>query len=114
MRRILRWTSVILLISVWTAYAQETTGKPHPLPALDGKSAKGLEIECRLVKTTFLVGEPVNIWCTIKNTTDNTKPVGWHPSAGSHFCQVQGNKLAWEGVLPVAIPQLDRPIMIRS
>ena len=85
-----------------------------PLPKLDGRSAKGLELECSLVQATFAVGEPVNIWCTVKNTTDSTKPVGWHPFGGGHFCQVQGDKPGWGGLLPTVVPHLDRPIMITS
>jgi hypothetical protein len=54
--------------------------KPDLLPKLDGESAKGLEIECRLTQTTFVVGEPVNIWCTVKNTTQSVAAVGWHPT----------------------------------
>jgi hypothetical protein len=50
----------------------------------------------------------------VKNTTDGIKPVGWHPFGGGHFCQAQGDKAAWAGLLPTAIPHLDRPIKITS
>ena len=104
----------ILLVVACVAYAQQRTEEPIPLPKLDGNSVKGLEIECRLPKVRFEVGEPIQILCILKNTTDSPKPIGWHPSAGEHFCLVQGDKLAWGGLLPLAIPQLDRPIMIKS
>jgi hypothetical protein len=114
MRGLVAWCAVILLVAACHAYAQQRAGEPASLPELDGKSAKGLEIECRLVKARFAVGEPVNVWCTITNATDSAKPIGWHPSAGGYFCQVQGDKVTWEGLLPMAIPQLDRPIIIKS
>jgi hypothetical protein len=47
--------------------------KPDLLPKLDGESAKGLEIECRLTQTTFVVGEPVNIWCTVTQLSQKTE-----------------------------------------
>jgi hypothetical protein len=86
--------------------------RPVSLPELDGDSSKGLEIECRLAKTKFVVGEPINIECTIKNTTNGIKPIGLH---GGHFRLVQANKEAWQGgVVPKAIQQLDRSILIAS
>ena len=115
MRRLFSWTSVILVVAACLTYAQQRAGEAISLPKLDGNSAKGLEIKCRLVKTRFVTGEPVNVWCTITNTTDRIKPVGWHPSSGTHFSCVPLDKAVWEGgLLPMAIPHLDRPIMIES
>ena len=84
------------------------------LPKLDGESAKGLQLECRLVKTNFVVGEPVNIWCVVSNTTGSVKPIAWHPSSGCHLCCVRSNTKSFSGVLPLVIPQLFDSIMIKS
>jgi uncharacterized protein (TIGR03067 family) len=92
-----------------------TSNDPIPLPKLDENSARGLEFECRPTKSKFVVGEPVNILCTVKNTTGSLKPIGWHPSAGAHYSYVPAAKAAWEGgVLPIAIPRLCKQIMTKS
>ncbi len=84
------------------------------LPELDSQSSRGLMIECGLVKRRFSIGEPVNIWCTLTNTTDRVKPIAWHASAGSHFCCVRAGSKSREGVLPRAYPQLDEAVLIKS
>ncbi len=94
---------------------QSPSEKTHPLPPLDGKSGLGLKFEIRLEKNKFAVGEPVNLQCTITNTTGSLKPIGWHPSAGAHFCIVSADKAAWDGgVLPTMIPQLTKQILTKS
>jgi hypothetical protein len=90
------------------------TGKRSELPKLDGKSGKGLKIECRLTKVQFAVGEAVNVWCTVTNTTDSIKSIGWHSNTGEHFCLVERDRATREGVLPRAYPQLRSAIMIKS
>jgi len=81
------------------------------LPPLDKNSAKGLEFYCTLAKTNFVVGEPVNIWCAVTNTTDSTKP---HPFVGSHYCLVRGETNRTGGLLPRVLPQLKEAIKIKS
>lgn len=94
---------------------QSSSEQTNPLPPLDGKSGLGLKFEIRIEKNKFVVGEPVNLQCTITNTTDSLKPIGWHTSAGSHFCIVSADKAAWEGgVLPTMIPQLTKQILTKS
>ncbi len=85
-----------------------------PLPKLDEHSAKGLQFHCSLVKTNFTLGEPVNVWCAVTNTTDSIKPIVWHPSAGSHYCLVRGETNWMEGILPLVQPQLRDEIKIKS
>ena len=114
MRRSYSLALVALSVAACTAYAQQRGVEPIRLPDLDGNSAKGLEIECCPAQTRFAVGEPINVWCTVKNTTDSTKPIGWHPSAGAHFCLAQGDKPTFGGLLPLVIPQLDQSIMMES
>jgi hypothetical protein len=84
------------------------------LPRLDEQSAKGLQIQCSPAKTNFVVGEPVNLWCVITNTTDVVKPVAWHPSSGSHFCLAKNEDSWMTGILPQVLPQLDNSVRIRS
>jgi hypothetical protein len=114
MKKLSCCASIVVLVAASVAYTGETVGEAISLPKLDGSSAKGLEIECRLVKTKFVVGEPVNMWCTVRNTTDSIKPIGWHSNTGLHFCCVQGNNPRREGLLPRAYPQIRSPIMIKS
>jgi len=114
MKKLSCCASIVLLVAASVAYTGETAGEAISLPKLDGSSAKGLEIECRLVKTKFVVGEPVNMLCTVRNTTDSIKPIGWHSNVGLHFCCVEGNNVMREGVLPRAYPRLPSPIMIKS
>ena len=85
-----------------------------PLPKLDEHSTKGLQFQCDLVKTSFIVGEPVNVWCLITNTSDSVKPMVWHPSTGSHYCLVKGESSWMEGILPLVVPQLREAIKIKS
>jgi len=106
--------SVFALVACAVAAPEGTSRKATPLPALDGKSGKGLKIECRLVKNRFAVGEPINMWCTVTNTTDSTKPVGWHPNTGVHFRCVREGKATRGGVLPRAFPQFRVPTMVKS
>ncbi|MEP6664556.1 MAG: hypothetical protein ABJC04_12925 [Verrucomicrobiota bacterium] len=80
----------------------------------DENSAKGLQIHCSLLKTNFTVGEAVNVWCAVTNTTDSVKPIVWHPSSGSHYCLVRGETDWMGGVLPQVIPQLRETIKIKS
>ena len=115
MRRLVSWISIILLAVACMAYAQQKSGDSISLPKLDGDSAKGLEIKCSLVKRQFMVGDPVNVWCTIRNTTNSIKPIVWHSLGGMNFCLVSADHAMWEGgLLPTAIPLLDQPIMIKS
>jgi len=71
-------------------------------------------MRCDAAQKKFEVGEPVNIWCTVTNTTDGVKPIAWHPSAGSHFCLVNGEAVKFEGILPLAIPQIQEPLYQHS
>ena len=94
---------------------QSSSEEANPLPPLDGKSGQGLKIEIRLDSCKYLVGEPVNVQCTITNSSDSLKPIGWHPSAGAHFCLVPADKAAWEGgLLPTVIPQLTKQVLTKS
>jgi len=103
------------LVAFGTAIiARGADQKDTPLPKLDGPSAKGLQIECHVQQTKYAVGEPVNIWCAVTNTTDNIKPIGWHPSTGLHFCCVQGDTASFEGLLPLVIPQIRDSLLIKS
>jgi hypothetical protein len=86
----------------------------NSLPQLDEDSAKGLQFHCRPAKTNFVVGEPVKIWCAVTNTTDSTKALVWHPSAGSHYRLVRGDTNWMEGLLPLVQPQLRNEIKIKS
>jgi hypothetical protein len=70
--------------------ARDADPKGDPLPKLDEHSAKGLQLQCSLPKTNFTVGEPVNVWCLVTNSTAGVKPIAWHPSTGSHFGLVMG------------------------
>lgn len=114
MLRRLSLALVIVLAVCAVAQTGERPGKAIDLPELDGQSGKGLKIECRLTKAQFEIGEPVNIWCTVTNTTDSTKPIGWHSNVGLHFCCVPAGKATREGLLPRAYPQIRSPIMIQS
>jgi hypothetical protein len=108
-----RWTRLLALIGITNA-ASGGDLQNAQLPELDAQSAKGLQMNCEVVKKQFVVGEPVNIWCTVTNTTDSIKPIGWHPSAGLYFCLVQGEAFKFGGVLPLAIPQIREPITVKS
>ena len=117
MTRSLTCALTILLVTASSANTGQTGGEAVSLPKLDGKSGKGLKIECRLLKTKFVVGEPVNMWCTIKNTTDSIKPIGWHPKVGAYFLCLHNDHdkpRKWGGLMPKAYPQIDTPIMIKS
>lgn len=112
-----RLFSIILAISFFAASVsckRQIAREAAILPILDGNSSKGLEIECSLTKSKFMIGEPVNVWCMVRNTTDIVKPVGWHSNTGLHFCYVQGDKKTVEGLLPRAFPQLKDPVMMKS
>jgi hypothetical protein len=67
------------------------------LPSSDEYSAKGLQFDCMVTKTNFLVGEPVNIWCAVTNTTDSTKPLRW-ASESSHFGVAHDETTWFEGI----------------
>lgn len=114
MKKVFCFISALLLATASAAHTGEALADATALPTLDGSSGEGLEIECRLVKTQFAIGEPVNVWCTIRNTTDTIKPIGWHSNVGLHFCFVPGDKKTREGLLPRAYPRLDAPITIKS
>jgi hypothetical protein len=94
--------------------ARAADPKGDPLPKLDEHSAKGLQLQCILSKTNFTVGEPVNVWCLVTNTTASVKPIAWHPSTGSHFGLVMGETAWMGGILPLVIPQLREAIKIKS
>ncbi len=94
------------------AHAEDSSNKQ--LPKLDENSTKGLQFHCKLVKTNFVVGEPVNIWCIVTNTTDSIKPLVWHPSTGSHYCLVRGETNWMGGILPLVQPQLRDEIKVKS
>jgi hypothetical protein len=110
--RLSAWLLPFLAATALLARAAAPEG--DPLPKVDENSAKGLKFQCSLVKTKFTVGEPVNVWCWVTNTTDRVKPLVWHPSCGSHYCLVQGEKKWMSGVLPLVIPQLREPLKVRS
>ncbi len=84
------------------------------LPKLDEHSADGLQIQCSVVKTNFTVGEPVNVWCLVTNTTDTVKPIVWHPSSGSHYRLVEGEAPWTDGIEPLVVPQFREAIKIKS
>lgn len=104
----------IISASLITLAAVAADSPSDSLPKLDENSAKGLQFNCRLVKTNFTVGEPVNIWCVVTNSTDSTRPLVWHPSAGSHYCLVRGETDWMGGILPLVLPQLQDEIKIKS
>ncbi len=108
----LLWLFPVVLGIAFLASAADI--ESETLPKLDRDSAKDLHVRCSLVKTNFTVGEPVNIWCLVTNTTDTIKPMVWHPSTGSHYCLVQGETAWTGGVLPLVIPQLRDAIKIKS
>lgn len=108
MRLIRNIHSLITLMAVAAGSPTETS------PRLDENSAKGLQLRCSLSKTNFVVGEPVNIWCAVTNTTDTTKPLVWHPSTGSHYTLVQGETNWMGGILPLVQPQIRDGIKITS
>jgi hypothetical protein len=74
-------------------------------PSSDEYSAKGLQFDCMLTKTNFLVGESVNIWCAVSNTTDSTKPLRWQ-CLGVSFAVVHDETNWFEGFEPRITPQL--------
>ena len=93
MQRLSFSAAVIVLILVVSIFADES--QPLPLlPDLDGTSAAGLEFRCQPSQPIYKVGDAVNIFCTITNTTDNIKPVGWHSNTGNHFCLVEGEEIS--------------------
>jgi hypothetical protein len=108
----LLWLFTVVVGIAFLASAADT--EKDALPKLDQDSAKGLQVRCSVVKTNFTVGEPVNVWCLVTNTTDAIKPMVWHPSTGSHYCLVQGETAWTGGVLPLMIPQLRDAIKIKS
>lgn len=110
MKRLLAITSFCVL--ALAAFAADSPS--GSLPPVDENSAKGLHFHCTPTKTNFVVGEPVNIWCAVTNTTDSTKPLVWHPSAGSHYCLVRGETNWMGGILPRVQPQLRDAIKIKS
>lgn len=109
--------SNVWLLPVFTGLVLLTTAagpEGDQLPRLDENSGKGLQFHCRPAKTTFTVGEAVNVWCLVTNITDSVKSIVWHPSAGSHYCLVQGETSRMEGILPRVIPQLRETFEIKS
>ena len=114
--------SAILLLAASVAYTGEEVGEATSLPRLDGSSAKGLEFSVTLggdpnvknnLKAKYAVGERIQMWCTVKNTTDSIKPIGWHTRAGPHFLLVNSDNPTG-GVFPDVFPQIYSPIMIKS
>ena len=89
-------------------------GGDNSLPRLEPSSGKGLKIECQPVEKQFVVGQPVNILCTVTNSTDSTKPIGWHPRTGLHFCLVAGDEEKMGGILPDVLPRLRKPVLMKS
>jgi hypothetical protein len=114
MKFIFRLARIWLLAAAVGLSSLIYTADSAPLPKLDENSAKGLQFHCRPAKTNFVVGEPVNIWCTVTNSTGTTKPMVWHPSAGSHYCLVPGETNWMGGILPLVQPQLRDGIKITS
>ncbi len=115
MKRTSRHTVIWLLGAVFGLVQSANTASPNDqLPKLDENSARGLALRCSLAKTNFTVGEPVNVWCVVTNTTDSITPMVWHPSTGSHYCLVEGETNWMGGVLPLVQPQLRDEMKIRS
>lgn len=110
MKRLVCITSAFVI----TLAAVAADSPSDTLPKLDENSAKGLRLHCQLTKTNFVVGEPVNIWCAVTNTTDSTKPLMWHPYTGSHYCLVRREMNWMGGILPLVQPQLRDEIKIKS
>lgn len=111
-RHAARWLLPAVVGASILGYAADTSD--DRLPKLDQDSAKGLQFQCSLVKSSFTVGEPVNIWCAVTNTTDSTRPIVWHPSTGSHYCLIRGETNWMGGILPLVLPQLQSEIRIKS
>jgi hypothetical protein len=105
--------SEVLLFAVSVACAAKMTDDTTRLPILDRNSAKGLKIQCALTTNTFVVGQPVNLWCTVTNTTNSIKPLGWHPSGGLYFKRVRSDQPG-SGIGPLALPQIHEAIQIKS
>src|SRR5690349_18326642 len=79
------------------------------------ETSHALTIQCSLTQKTFRTDEPVNVWCTVTNTSNTTQPIQWHPSCGVHFCLTQSRFKPWQGgVLPLPIPLIERPMLIKS
>lgn len=95
-------------------YTQGGASAIPAVPELNQDSAKGLQIECRLVQKVFTVGQPVNIWCTLTNTTDALKPIPWHPWAGAAFLLTRDQTTWPNGIIPTVIPQIQIPILVRQ
>lgn len=108
-----RFVSIVSICLIMLA-AGAAEPSSDPLPKLDEDSTKGLQFHCSLVKTHFTMGEPVDIWCVVTNTTDSTKRLVWHPSTGSHYCLVRGETNWMGGILPLVLPQLRDEITIKS
>src|ERR1022692_3213514 len=99
-----RFVSIIssCVITLAAVAADQTR---DPLPSPDECSAKGLQFDCMVTKTNFLVGEPVYIWCAVTNTTDSSKPLIW-ASESSHFIVAHDETTWFEGFEPRVTPQL--------
>jgi hypothetical protein len=83
------------------------------LPTLDEHSATGLQFHCSLQETNFAVGESINIWCAVTNTTDSIKPVIWSLSVGMHYCIVTDETNWMSGITPLVQPQLRDEIKVK-
>ena len=93
--------------------APERVDCSDPLPKLDKESSSGLRIDIR-VGERFKVGDGVNMWCTITNTTDSVKPIGWTACIGNYFRLVRDGQRTMSGILPRPFPQIDKPLLIKS
>ena len=106
------------------ATTQPITTHSTVLPEPGSNSANGLTIDCRPSRDEVRVGEKVLIWCTLTNSTKQTKPVAYNTTGGSHFTLISGVE-AFEkrgnnmqglrgGLLPLAIPHIREPLTVRS
>lgn len=103
---------------------QQPATKPSALPEAGPASATGLSIECRPSSEQYRVGGKVLIWCTLTNTTQQTRPVAYNTTGGSHFLLSSGTELFEKvangmqvlrgGLLPRAIPHIREPLTVRS
>ncbi len=108
--------SVAVTGSVNSAPSSQATAarqtSPSTLPPLDAKSGKGLVFEAAPVKPMYSLGDSIFISLTVRNPTDQLKPIGWNTTGGDHFVLMQGEKITMEGLLPRVAPDMKEPLLV--